>query len=82
MNRTEIVLENQARCMIYKDGSNQKHKMEAYKKVYKDKIEAAHEEGPTTNYGRIGFWPGQKTIPWYQVSDGPTRTPGQCLCDN
>jgi hypothetical protein len=41
MNRTETVLQNQARCMIYKDGSNQKHELEASRKVCKDKIDAA-----------------------------------------
>jgi hypothetical protein len=41
MNCTKIVMENQVRCMIYKDGSNWQHKMEACKKVYKDKIKAA-----------------------------------------
>jgi hypothetical protein len=30
----------------------------------------------------MGFWPGQKIIPWYQVPGGPEMTPGRCLCDN
>ncbi|KAJ4345084.1 hypothetical protein N0V95_005931 [Ascochyta clinopodiicola] len=82
MNRTEIVIENQARCMIFEDGRNQAHEMEACKKVCKDKIEAAQEDGRTTDYGCMGFWPGQKTITWKQAPGGPAMTPGRCLCDN
>jgi hypothetical protein len=63
MNRTEILLGNQARCMIHKNGSNQAREMEVCKKVCKDKIKAAQEEGRTTNYRCLGFWPSGKTIP-------------------
>jgi hypothetical protein len=48
--------------MIYKDGGNWEHKMEARKKVCKDKIGAAQEEGRTKNYACMRFWTGEKTI--------------------
>jgi hypothetical protein len=81
-NSTEATLQNQARCMIWKDGSNRENEMQACKKVCKDELEAAAEEGRTTNYGCMGFWPGEKTIPWYQAPGGSAMTPGRCLCDS
>lgn len=68
--------------MIWKDGSNRENEMQACKKVCKDELEAAAEEGRTTNYGCMGFWPGEKTIPWYQAPGGSAMTPRRCLCDS
>jgi hypothetical protein len=49
----------------------------------KEQIQEAHEQGRTTNYGCVGFWPGAKTIPWEQPAGfGSAVAGGRCACDN
>lgn len=49
-------------------------------------IEEAREEGRTTNYGCIGFWPLDEPIPWKKWSghnrDDMEYATGRCTCDN
>ncbi|RYO80140.1 hypothetical protein DL764_009933 [Monosporascus ibericus] len=46
-------------------------------------IEAAKEEGRTTNYGCVGHFPVDKPIPWIRTPpEGDYIVIGRCSCDN
>lgn len=68
-------------CVIYKippvgwTGSAQ------CRETCKEFIQDAEDEGRTTNYGCLGFWPGTDEIPWENLH-GKEIAYGNCNCDN
>jgi hypothetical protein len=81
-NRTEDIIANNKKCVIYRDPRVEDTRLESCKKVCKEEIEEAEEEGRTFNYGCVGFWPGQGSIPWQQPPGSSAVAEGRCMCDN
>ena len=72
------------KCYIYKDASwaQDQASINQCREACAPAVEEAKEDGRTTNYGCLGFWPGQKSIPWVKTPSAPTIAQGTCLCDN
>jgi hypothetical protein len=83
-NHWEIRQQNWQRCILYKDPQWKHLSTEQCQEICKPEVDAAVAEGRTTNYGCVGAWPGEKTIPWVdspQSIYGPAVN-GKCTCDN
>lgn len=78
--------ENRWQCMVYKSPKwREASAMQCYE-TCREIIEEAQEEGRTTNYGCIGFWPLDEPIPWTKWSGDNNNerdyATGRCSCDN
>ncbi|KAK3986114.1 hypothetical protein QBC44DRAFT_373421 [Cladorrhinum sp. PSN332] len=81
-NYEDVRWQAQENCVII-DSSNPNRVDNSCEKFCKPQTDAAKEEGRTTNWGCLGFWPLHKEIPWdINKSDGVKRALGKCLCDN
>jgi hypothetical protein len=80
----KIRLLNSEKCIVFKDNEEQTDFQLAHcKNICKEQIEEAQEQGRTTNYGCVGFWPGEKKIPWDQPPGFSFAVAaGRCSCDN
>jgi hypothetical protein len=80
----EVRRQNAERCVVFRDDEEQNDREVTHcKEVCKEQIQEAQEQGRTTNYGCVGFWPGAKTIPWEQPAGfGSAVAGGRCACDN
>lgn len=81
-NTTEAELQNQQKCVIFKDAAYADTSVNMCKPVCKDKVDEAMAEGRTTNYGCVDFWPGLKKIPWEQPMGSVAVAGGRYMCDN
>lgn len=74
---------NANNCLIYKNRrAGVDEAMQCYNPC-KAIVEQAKEEGRTTNYGCVGFWPLNEEIPWQKVSGMASEVAGgKCSCDN
>jgi hypothetical protein len=84
-NTTEIRLQAHKNCVIFKDKSYQyaeASKAQCYDDC-KDTLEQAKKDNRISNYGCIGFFPLEKSIPWFTDPGSKiTVAPGKCFCDN
>ncbi|KAF2972656.1 hypothetical protein GQX73_g874 [Xylaria multiplex] len=72
---------NAMNCLLYKDLNN--NEAEQCYSVCKSQLDEAKEEGRTTNYGCVGFFPLDKEIPWQKYPGTPYYVaPAKCVCDN
>ncbi|KAI9150678.1 Glucan 1,3-beta-glucosidase [Paramyrothecium foliicola] len=75
-----IDAENAQICFVTKPHQNTMNEQCAV--VCREQIALAKAEGRTTNYGCLGWWPLNETIPWERVpGTNYQRAPGRCLCD-
>lgn len=84
-NHMDVVRrENDESCIVYKNfPGGTAGQMNHCMKFCKEITAAAQAAGRTSNYGCIGFWPGEKKIPWAQYPGYPFEmAPGRCACDN
>lgn len=81
---SEIRQQNWERCLLYKDPQFRDLSVQQCKEVCKPQTDAAIEEGRTTNYGCLGFYPGAQEIPWTEFTGTKygMMAPGKCVCDN
>lgn len=80
---SDVRWHNEQKCVLSKDKSLRDVSVEMCKDVCQDKLDEAAEEGRTTNWGCLGFWPLEKPIPWEQPPDASSpAAAGVCLCDN
>lgn len=80
----EVRRQNSEKCVIWKDDEEQNDFEVAHcKDICKEQLDEAKEQGRTTNYGCVGFWPGAKAIPWEQPAGMASAVAGgRCSCDN
>lgn len=83
-NKTAAKLANDQACIIYKDPAYNDVSKKQCKPICQDALDEAAEEGRTSNYGCIGFYPMEKSIPWERAPGAGSQliAPGKCLCDN
>ena len=78
--------ENRMQCQIFKSEKYQDASANQCYTPCLKAIEAAREEGLTTNWGCIGFWPLDEPIPWTKYPGSPdpdmVYAVGRCSCDN
>lgn len=63
--------ENSQKCVIFKDPKYRDVSVNMCKPVCQAQLDEAADEGRTSNYGCLGFYPLDKPIPW--------EKPGSCL---
>lgn len=74
--------ENANSCIIYKyPRPGVDYAMQCYNPC-KAILDQAKEEGRTSNYGCVGFFPLSQSIPWEKVSGFGEVAGGKCSCDN
>lgn len=76
--------ENLEQCPIYKNYKYRDVGMNHCKNRCQVEIDKATEESGRANWGCVGHWPGQKSIPWQQPLGsqyGPYAI-GKCLCNS
>jgi hypothetical protein len=82
-NYTDARWQNSQKCVLFKDPKYRDVSVNMCKPVCQDALDEAKEEGRTSNYGCMGFFPLNKEIPWEKPPGTSTAAaPGQCLCDN
>ena len=83
-NKTEMKRLNEQICTIYKNPAFNDLTVRQCKDACADKVDEAKQEGYTTNYGCMGFFPLEKSIPWVRQPGAGREmiVGGTCLCDN
>ncbi|KAI4696564.1 uncharacterized protein J4E88_000741 [Alternaria novae-zelandiae] len=83
-NKTAAKLANDQTCIIYRDPAYNEVSKTQCKPICQDALDEAAEEGRTSNYGCIGFYPMETSIPWERGPGAGSQliAPGKCLCDN
>ncbi|PVH83223.1 carbohydrate-binding module family 24 protein [Cadophora sp. DSE1049] len=82
-DENNIRWQNSQKCVIFKDPKYRDVSVNMCKPVCQDALDEAKEEGRTSNYGCMGFFPLNKEIPWEKPPGvGFWSAPGQCICDN
>lgn len=77
---------NAMNCLIYKDPKYRDASVQSCYAPCKPAMDAAKEEGRTTNYGCVGFFPTKdypNGIPWQNYPGASYEVaPAKCSCDN
>jgi hypothetical protein len=74
-NTTEAKLQTAEKCVIFQDAKYRDLLVNVCKEVCRDETDLAEEEGRVTNYGCLGFWPGERNIPWERPLGSPRLPP-------
>ncbi|KAI0385605.1 glycoside hydrolase family 18 protein [Hypomontagnella monticulosa] len=74
---------NGENCQIFQDPAyRDSSAAQCYPTCY-PKLQEAKEEGRTSNYGCVGFYPLDKPIPWTKLPGSSViYAPAKCSCDN
>jgi hypothetical protein len=83
-NQTEAMRLNSQTCLLYKNPALRDVSVMQCKPACQEALDEAAEDGRTGNYGCIGFYPLDKSIPWQRSPMRSTElvAPGKCLCDH
>jgi len=77
-DESNIRWQNSQKCVIFKDPKYRDVSVNMCKPVCQDALDEAKDEGRTSNYGCMGFFPLDKEIPWEKPPGvGFWSAPGQ-----
>lgn len=77
-----IDAENNAKCFLYNDPSYRDVSTFQCLSPCTPILNEAAEEGRTSNYGCMGYYPLDAPIPWDDSLGSVAMAPGICVCDN
>lgn len=81
-DKVKVEMAHAADCMVRKDPPpNWDGALQCYNRC-QNVVEQAKAEGRITNYGCVGWFPGQGPIPWREYPGMGLIAVGKCSCDN